>query len=246
VYSDERTEGSGLNGSKFSKVGHLFEISTRYRKFLETEPLHIKSACCFFVHCQHFPNFCRRQIVVNIAICCPEWSDIEYTLMSSPMYQNMVNLIVRLPIRRRPSKFMNVTTWKHCTFDSKILDVAKLTTLTPLSLLISYELSFPIVVLKISSLPTLSLKLPTQFSYGTSLYCKYTRTNYSCCYFLELFWHFLPWNRKNSYACCYFRSVVYTANINGLRPEKDHIACRSVQQRNFVHGVDGEVKSICR
>jgi hypothetical protein len=38
-----------------------------------------------------------------------------------------------------------------CTFD-RFLDVAKFTTLTPLSLLIFCELSFPIVGLKMSSL----------------------------------------------------------------------------------------------
>jgi hypothetical protein len=45
--------------------------------------------------------------------------------MPSPVYQNMVNLVVRLSIRRCPSKFMNVTMWEHRTFDNKVfLDVA--------------------------------------------------------------------------------------------------------------------------
>jgi hypothetical protein len=39
--------------------------------------------------------------------------------MPSHIYQNIVNLVVRLPIRC-PSKFMNVTIWEHRTFDSKI------------------------------------------------------------------------------------------------------------------------------
>jgi hypothetical protein len=46
--------------------------------------------------------------------------------------------------------------WEHRTFDSKIFDVGKFTTLTPL--LISCKLSFPIVGLKMSSIPTLALK----------------------------------------------------------------------------------------
>jgi hypothetical protein len=41
---------------------------------------------------------------------------------------------------------------------TKFLDVAKFTALTSLSLLISCELSFPIVDLKISYLPTFALK----------------------------------------------------------------------------------------
>jgi hypothetical protein len=40
----------------------------------------------------------------------------------------------------------------------RFFDVAKLTTLTPLSLLISCKISFPIVGLKTSSLPTFALK----------------------------------------------------------------------------------------
>jgi hypothetical protein len=45
---------------------------------------------------------------------------------------------------------------------TKFLDVAKITTLTPLSLLISCELSFPIVGLKISSILTFALKSPNR------------------------------------------------------------------------------------
>jgi hypothetical protein len=41
---------------------------------------------------------------------------------------------------------------------TKFLDMVKITTLTPLSLLISCELSFPIVGVKISYLPTCALK----------------------------------------------------------------------------------------
>jgi hypothetical protein len=37
----------------------------------------------------------------------------------------MVNLVVHPPIRRCPSKFMNVTMWEHRTFDSKIFGCGK-------------------------------------------------------------------------------------------------------------------------
>jgi hypothetical protein len=39
--------------------------------------------------------------------------------MPSPIYQNMINLVVRVPIRRYPGKSMNVTMWEHHTFDSE-------------------------------------------------------------------------------------------------------------------------------
>jgi hypothetical protein len=48
----------------------------------------------------------------------------------------------------------------------RFLDVAKFTTLTPLSLLISCKLSFPVTGLKMSSLPTLALKSHNRISYG--------------------------------------------------------------------------------
>jgi hypothetical protein len=47
----------------------------------------------FFTHCQSFPNLCHHPLVVSIAILCPEWSDIKYTWMPSPIYQNMVNFL---------------------------------------------------------------------------------------------------------------------------------------------------------
>jgi hypothetical protein len=37
--------------------------------------------------------------------------------MPSPIYQNMVNLIVDFPIWRHPSIFMDVAMWEHSTFD---------------------------------------------------------------------------------------------------------------------------------
>jgi hypothetical protein len=45
----------------------------------------------------------------------------------------------------------------------RFLDVATFSTLTPLSFIISYNLSFPIVGLKMSSLPTLAMKSLNRF-----------------------------------------------------------------------------------
>jgi hypothetical protein len=85
--------------------------------------------------------------------------------MPSPVYQNMVNLIGVFPSGDVKAKFMNVTMWEHCIFD-RFLDAANFSTLTPLSLLISCKLSFPIVGLKMSSLPTSAMKPPKRFSYS--------------------------------------------------------------------------------
>jgi hypothetical protein len=46
--------------------------------------------------------------------------------MPSPVYQNMVNLIVGFPIWRRPSIFMDVAMWEHRTFDSEVFRFGKI------------------------------------------------------------------------------------------------------------------------
>jgi hypothetical protein len=58
--------------------------------------------------------------------------------------------------------FMDVTMWEQWTFGCEIFRCGKVCSLTPLSLLISCKLSFPIVCLKMSSLPTLALKSPNR------------------------------------------------------------------------------------
>jgi hypothetical protein len=98
-------------------------------------------------------------------ICCPEWSNIKYTRMPPPVYQNMVNLILGFPIWRCPNIFMDVVMSNIVVLTVRFLDMAKFTTLTPLSLLISCKFSFSIVVSRMSSLLTLALK-STTFSYG--------------------------------------------------------------------------------
>jgi hypothetical protein len=93
--------------------------------FPEIESIHMNSVCCLFTACQPLPNFCHHQIVASITNCHPEWLDIKYTWMLSPIYRNIVNFVVSLSIRRCSSKFMNVTIWELCTFDSQIFGCVK-------------------------------------------------------------------------------------------------------------------------
>jgi hypothetical protein len=60
----------------------------------------------------------------------------------------MVNLIASLSIRRCPSEFVNVACRNIVILAFRFFNVAKFTTLTPSSLLISCKLSFPCVGLK--------------------------------------------------------------------------------------------------
>jgi hypothetical protein len=60
------------------------------------------------------------------------------------------------------NKFLNVMTWEHYTFDREVFESGKIYYSTPLSLVISCKLSYPIVELKMSSLPTLALNSPNK------------------------------------------------------------------------------------
>jgi hypothetical protein len=85
------------------------------------------------------------------------------------IYQNMAKLIAGSPIWRRPNIVTNVVMSEHCTLTVRILDAAKFTALIPLSLPTLCKLSFPIIGLKMPSLPTLALKSPKKFIWGIYL-----------------------------------------------------------------------------
>jgi hypothetical protein len=60
-----------------------------------------------------------------------------------------------------PKYVMDVVIWEHCT-RLRFLDMAKFTTLIPLSLLISNKIYFPTISLKISSLPNFVTENPNK------------------------------------------------------------------------------------
>jgi hypothetical protein len=103
----------------------------------------MNSVCYLFTHCQSFPQFCHHQVAVSITICCPECSDIKYTSLPSPIYQNIVNLVVRSSIRRCPSNLMNVTMWEHC---AHVLAELSNSTEKTHPLLCNYYLSLPCIL----------------------------------------------------------------------------------------------------
>jgi hypothetical protein len=86
--------------------------------------------------------------------------------MTSPIYQYVINMVVSLPNRKGPGVLMNVLVQEHCALINQMLDVAKFTILTPMSLLSKHRFSFPIVSLKILSLPTFELKSPNRIFIG--------------------------------------------------------------------------------
>jgi hypothetical protein len=91
-----------------------------------------------------------HKVLLNVIAYIPEYGQSDYGFS----------------IRRSPSIFMYVAMWKHriLLLTVRFLVLAKFTTLTPSSLLISHSL-FPIVGLKISSIPTLTRKSPKKNSY---------------------------------------------------------------------------------
>jgi hypothetical protein len=54
--------------------------------------------------------------VVSITISPSEGSDIKYTGMT--VYQNVIDLVVRLSNRRGPGVFMNAAMGEHGAFDN--------------------------------------------------------------------------------------------------------------------------------
>jgi hypothetical protein len=96
--------------------------------------------CALFVYSLPVsPYICHHQVVVSMTSCCTEWSDIKYTWMLSPIYQNTFNSCVF------PSGDAQVNLWTlRCgnivLFTVRFLDVAMFTTLILLSLLIPCKL----------------------------------------------------------------------------------------------------------
>jgi hypothetical protein len=84
----------------------------------EVESIHIHLVYRLLAHSQSLPNFCNYQIVVSITISPSKRLDIKYTVMPSPSYQNVINLVVHLSIRRGPGVFMNAAMREHGAFDN--------------------------------------------------------------------------------------------------------------------------------
>jgi hypothetical protein len=107
----------------------------------------------------------RDHIVAGITICCPVWSNIKHIRMPSPVFYNVVNLNMGFPCRDIQVYCWMLRCGNTLLLTLRLLDVTEITNLTPLSLLISCKLSFPIVGSK--SLPCLlwHWNLLAKFSY---------------------------------------------------------------------------------
>jgi hypothetical protein len=114
--------------------------------FFETELHHMKSVLSLFAHCHH-------HTVVNITVCCPErlgMKSFECCLLSNKLFS------IWLCFHQMIHLWM--VHWGNIVLLTLVfLDVAKFT-ITPLSLLILCKLLFPMVVLKMPSLPTATTK----------------------------------------------------------------------------------------
>jgi hypothetical protein len=84
--------------------------------------------------------------VIGIIFCFSKRSDNRYISMPSPVYQNVVNLMLCLSVIGCPSKFMNVVMWEHCTFVNLIFGCGQAYCHYPLSLLILCKISFPVIL----------------------------------------------------------------------------------------------------
>ena len=108
-------------------------------------------------------SFGEGGAVISVIVSFPEKSYFEYTLMPSPIYQHVINLVIFFHIRRGPRLFINISAQEHsCSSQLSFFYEGKFTILTPLSLLNWCRLSLPIFGLKISSLPSFALKSPNR------------------------------------------------------------------------------------
>ena len=129
-------------------------------KLPQVKSLIIKPLCGLLTHSKSFPSLSNHQIIICITISSPKASHIQYTWMPSPIYQYVVNMVLILTIRGGPGVFMNVPVMDYRALNNQIFYVAKLTSLTPLSLLLWLRFSCQIVDLKIFSFSTFALKSP--------------------------------------------------------------------------------------
>jgi len=133
---------SSSSSSKFTKVANLLEILTWYcsltsKSFsffrLSLSPSNFYSSHLFT---ESLSNFHNHQIMVNITVISSKTSDINCIWMPPSICQDKINLCVF------PSREVQVLLWMLWSGNIVLLtitffDVAKFTTLTPLSLPIS-------------------------------------------------------------------------------------------------------------
>ena len=151
----------------FSKGANLFEILIWYclqtsssLSFLRFKSFHIKLLCCLFTYCQSFPYFCNHQIVISITFISPERSYIEYTRMSFLSIHIWLLWLWVCPLGEVQLYLWMFQCRNIVLLTARFFDVAKFAIQIPYSLLYWCRLSFPIVGLKIPSLPSFALKSP--------------------------------------------------------------------------------------
>jgi hypothetical protein len=139
------------SASKSPKAANVFEISSRYFS-LPTISFNFLRLN-FSTWNQSDPRFFTGSLFLNFP---PPDSGQDHNLLPWMIaHQGHLNVITHLsecgqsdcvfPIRICSSKFKNIQCGNTVLLTARFLDVSKFTTLTPLALLISCKLSFPIV-----------------------------------------------------------------------------------------------------
>jgi len=110
-------------------------------------------------------NFYSHQVMITNSVSTLERSYIEYTCMPYSMYQYVIDLIVTLPIRIDLGVFRMFRCGNILLLNTRHFYMVEFTTLTPLSLLSSCKLSFPVVGFNIYSFPSFALKSTNRMWY---------------------------------------------------------------------------------
>lgn len=153
----------GPDCHKFAKAANLLEILSWYCSadfhlihLAAQVSVHTKLMCCSFTYQQSLTNFFNHQRLISSTINSEkDWmSGVNecYLLLS------VINLILSLLIGRFACVLWMFLCRSIMFVTTELFDVAEFPPLTPLSLLCSCTLSFPIVSLETSSLPRFVLK----------------------------------------------------------------------------------------
>jgi hypothetical protein len=148
---------------KLAKAANLLEILSWYCSpnfhlihLAAQVSVHTKLMCCLFTYQQSLTNFCNHQSLISSTISSQK--DWMSGVNECHLLLSTINLILSLPIGR-VTGVLWIFLCRYILFvTTKLFDVAKFPTLTPLSLLCSRTLSFPIASLETSSLPSFVLK----------------------------------------------------------------------------------------
>jgi len=141
------------------------------------------------------PKFCNHQIVTSITLTSYERLDIKFAWMTSPIYWELINWIVRFTLEVEVCLWMLWCMYKRIRF----LKWQSLLLKHHYHYCVHYKLSFLNVSLKLSSLLDFAMKSPKiiDISYLWNSMNSYSNSSYKLCFEVSTF--ILSWGTQILY-----------------------------------------------